>query len=357
MGLINRSIEKWFSRPAEDVEYRTNVIASLLTEYAQTNARDEALRIAATPDAQKSFHTGNFTFIMDEFRRSEVTLQGGFAFCPGGRSGRGQLSCSRGVAVDSPSSAAGSRRPRAGDAIRCAGADVCSGPRPRGRPRSDSGGHAAAAKLPEHAAVTSSAARSSIASCGCSGDRLRRTYLGFLLLLTVGVLFASTWLALFLSKMVTRPLVALAEATQEISRGRLDYRVDVKAGSEIGKLVESFNRMAADLEASRSGIEASRRELADMNAQQEQRTPPHRDHSGERSLRRAVAGRFAAHRSFQRRAAPAVAAGSGPAGRGPDAARSFPADAVLPTWSTCCAKPIAWAAPPARWRPSLPRVN
>ena len=81
--------------------------------------------------------------------------------------------------------------------------------------------------------------------------RLRRTYLGFLLLLTVGVLFASTWLALFLSKMVTRPLVALAEATQEISRGRLDYRVDVKAGSEIGKLVESFNRMAGDLEASR----------------------------------------------------------------------------------------------------------
>ena len=102
--------------------------------------------------------------------------------------------------------------------------------------------------------------------------RLRRTYLGFLLLLTVGVLFASTWLALYLSKMVTRPLVALAEATQEISRGRLDYRVDVHAGSEIGQLVESFNRMAADLETSRGRIEASRRELADMNAQLEQRT-------------------------------------------------------------------------------------
>ena len=75
-GLLNHSIEKWFSRPAEDVQYRTNVIASLLTEYAATNARDEAQRIAATPDAQKSFHTGNFTFVMDEFRRSEITLQG-----------------------------------------------------------------------------------------------------------------------------------------------------------------------------------------------------------------------------------------------------------------------------------------
>ena len=60
--------------------------------------------------------------------------------------------------------------------------------------------------------------------------RLRRTYLGYLLLLTVGVLFASTWLALYLSKMVTRPLLALAEATQEISLGHLDYRVDVQVG-------------------------------------------------------------------------------------------------------------------------------
>ena len=54
-GLMNRSIEKWFSRPAEDVQYRTNTIVSLLTEYAATNARDEAQRIAATPDAQKVF--------------------------------------------------------------------------------------------------------------------------------------------------------------------------------------------------------------------------------------------------------------------------------------------------------------
>ena len=33
-GLLNRSIEKWFSRPTEDVQYHTNLIASLLTEYA-----------------------------------------------------------------------------------------------------------------------------------------------------------------------------------------------------------------------------------------------------------------------------------------------------------------------------------
>src|SRR6266849_4581359 len=79
---------------------------------------------------------------------------------------------------------------------------------------------------------------------------LRRTYMGLLLLLTVLVLFSTTWLALYLAKLVTRPMVALAEATQEISRGRLDYRVEVSAADEIGDLVRSFNRMAEELETS-----------------------------------------------------------------------------------------------------------
>jgi nitrogen fixation/metabolism regulation signal transduction histidine kinase len=100
---------------------------------------------------------------------------------------------------------------------------------------------------------------------------LRRTYMGLLLLLTVLVLFATTWLALFLSKLVTRPVVALAEATQEISRGRLDYRVEIQAADEIGDLVRSFNRMAEDLEASRRQIEASSRDLGVANIALERR--------------------------------------------------------------------------------------
>jgi hypothetical protein len=85
------------------------------------------------------------------------------------------------------------------------------------------------------------------------------------------VLFATTWFALFLSKLVTRPVVALAEATQEISRGRLDYRVEVRAADEIGDLVHSFNRMAEELESSRRQIEASSRDLSAANVALEQR--------------------------------------------------------------------------------------
>src|SRR5260370_27077720 len=97
--------------------------------------------------------------------------------------------------------------------------------------------------------------------------------MGLLLLLTMIVLFVTTWLALFLSKIVTRPLSALAEATQEISRGRLDYRVPVSFADEIGDLVRSFNRMAEDLEGSRRQIEASSRDLSAANAELDQRRP------------------------------------------------------------------------------------
>jgi PAS domain S-box-containing protein len=96
--------------------------------------------------------------------------------------------------------------------------------------------------------------------------------MGQLLLLTVAVLFASTWFALFLSKFVTRPVMALAEATEQIAKGRFDYRIDgVSSKDELGQLVESFNRMAADLESSRRQIEASSHELAEANNALEQR--------------------------------------------------------------------------------------
>src|SRR5581483_10607828 len=100
---------------------------------------------------------------------------------------------------------------------------------------------------------------------------LRRTYLELLLLITIIVLFATIWLALFLSKLVTRPVAALAAATREISRGHLDYRVEIPAMDELGELVASFNRMAAELETSRRAIEASSSQLTGANVELEQR--------------------------------------------------------------------------------------
>ncbi len=270
-GLINRSIEKWFSRPVEEVQYRTNVIVSLLTEYAATNAQVEAQRIASTPDAQKSFQTGNFTLVMDEFRRSEITLQGGFAFAIVDDRAEGSFHAPEAWPLLRHNLPLKRALPGEAKSFEVMGQTYVLGSARVG----PNGQILVAMPLPANYSATLRDVERSQEQYGqlrIQRRRVRRTYMGFLLLLTVAVLFASTWLALYLSKMVTRPLVALAEATHEISRGRLDYRVDVQAGNEIGQLVESFNHMAADLEASRGSIEASRRDLADVNVQLEQRT-------------------------------------------------------------------------------------
>ena len=269
-GLINRSIEKWFSRPVEDVQYHTSMVASLLTEYAAENARVEAERIASSPETKKSFGTNNFTWVMEEFRRSEISLQGGFAFAVADQRAEAsyhapqawQLLHDR-LPLAVPPDAKEKPFDILGKTYVLGRATVA----PNGR-------ILVAMPLPanySNALRDIEQAQQQYDELRKQRRRLRRTYLGYLLLLTVGVLFASTWMALYLSKMVTRPLLALAEATQEISRGRLDTRVDVRAGSEIGQLVDSFNRMAADLETSRANIEASRADMADINVQLEQR--------------------------------------------------------------------------------------
>src|SRR5271166_651449 len=48
-GLLNRSIDKWFSTPVEEVRANTHAMASVLASYAMQNARAEALSIAASP--------------------------------------------------------------------------------------------------------------------------------------------------------------------------------------------------------------------------------------------------------------------------------------------------------------------
>lgn len=83
----------------------------------------------------------------------------------------------------------------------------------------------------------------------------KREILLSLLLITLLLLFATTWVALFLSKRVTVPIQALAKATQQISRGNLDYRITTRAHDELGVLVESFNQMADQLGRSRKQID------------------------------------------------------------------------------------------------------
>ncbi len=80
-------------------------------------------------------------------------------------------------------------------------------------------------------------------------------------LLTILLLFAATWLAIFLSKQVTVPIQALAEATRDVSAGKFDTRVNLQARDELGALVRSFNEMTAQLADNRKQLDDFTRDL------------------------------------------------------------------------------------------------
>ncbi len=270
-GLMNRSIDKWFSRPVEEVREDTAAMASLLSRYAAQNARAEAESIAALPETQHAFSGHkSFSAVVAEFRRRETTLQGGFAVAIED----GNAEASFGAPASWPLLKAKlplqKLTPDSAIHFNWEQTDYILG----SAPASDRGLILVAMPLPQKFSETVKqveASQKRYFELAAQRRQVRRTYMGLLLLLTVLVLFATTWLALFLSKLVTRPVAALAEATQEISRGRLDYRVEVAAADEIGDLVRSFNRMAEELETSRRQIEASSRELGAANIALEQR--------------------------------------------------------------------------------------
>lgn len=271
-GLMNRSIDKWFSRPVEELREDSGEIARQLSAYAAENARSEAASIATLPETERAFATGNFSSVMTTFRRRQETLQGGFALA---------LVDNAAVATFHAPQAWVFLRPQLPSieqwdnraypqSVKLAGREYMLGSARVG----DSGRILVAMPLPtQFSATLRQMERNQRMYFELARQRklVRRTYMGLLLLLTVLVLFAATWFALFLSKLVTRPVAALAEAMQEVSRGHLDYRLDVVARDELGQLVTSFNRMATELESSRRQLETSSRKLSDANVALEQR--------------------------------------------------------------------------------------
>src|SRR5580658_7395615 len=90
-------------------------------------------------------------------------------------------------------------------------------------------------------------------------------------LITLILLFITTCVALFLSKSVTVPIQALAEATREISRGNFDHQIEVQAQDEVGTLVRSFNRMTEQLGEGRRQINEFTRSLEQAIEERERR--------------------------------------------------------------------------------------
>ena len=93
----------------------------------------------------------------------------------------------------------------------------------------------------------------------------------FVAVVTVLILFGATWFGFYVARGITVPIQRLAEGTEAVAKGDLDVKIAVKATDEIGTLVDSFNRMTADLRQSKTRLEEANYSLVQSNAEIDQR--------------------------------------------------------------------------------------
>jgi hypothetical protein len=252
--LMNRSIEKWFSRPIEQLSQNTSQIAKLLTSYAQENAAAEANTLAQDPEIQRAVASGDMPRFDAAMQKHRASLQGGVVVLI--RDGKPFHTWSASPGADAswlmgPAQSTRQTRFVPARAQLGSGAELLVGlPLPQEYTRS-------------LGSVENS--QRGYSELKTQQKQLRSFYMQMLMLLTVLTLFAATWLSLFIARLVTRPVAALAEATEQIRVGHLGYRVQVPAADELAQLVASFNQMAGELEQNRAQIERAGRELADAN--------------------------------------------------------------------------------------------
>jgi two-component system nitrogen regulation sensor histidine kinase NtrY len=288
-GLLNRSMERWFSQPASQLREDSTRVSLELSEYAAANARAEAESLASSPALSHSLQAGNSEALLREIGTHRITLEGGFVvvFRNGTAVGQYQLPQDNGRAITrSWMDAAETDVPQGQEPLTAtvlhaaqrsdvpmlvAGKDeYVLGEASTG----DGGIVVAGLPLPPGLSATVQDIRSGSRDYQVlyrARNRIRSTYLLLLFLLTTLVFFASSWLALFLSKQVTRPVEALADAMDAVAAGHYAHRVRVAATEELGELVLSFNRMAEDLEESRALAETSTTQLSAANRALEER--------------------------------------------------------------------------------------
>jgi len=279
-NLMNRSIDRWFSPNTSQLRDDSTLVVHELAQYVTDNARVEAESIASSgaPDL-------DLPQLQDELSSHRITLSGGFAEIYGKNMrmiagfqappensaasllpwlDEGQHAAA--IPLRGPLSqsllAAAQRSDLA--VLKVAGRDFALGmaATASGKPV------VVALPMPQGLSQTADRIRSGADEYWQlfrSRHSIRTTFFLMLLLITVFVFFSSVWLALFLSKQITRPVEALGNAMDEIAAGKYAHRVEIVSTGEMADLVRAFNHMAADLEASRSLAESSSAQLTAAN--------------------------------------------------------------------------------------------
>ncbi len=316
--LMNRSIDRWFSQPVSQLREDSIRVALELSRYATSNARAEAEALANTPALVRALESDDDPAViaptdfngplLDAIRARRITLQGGFVIVYHEGQPVAQFQIPRldgrivvrpwlndGESSSSPAAEAATTTilkaaqrndepviqigdgqigdGRAGDG-KTPPLEYALGTAAVASPESDNNLVVVGLPMPVGLSSTVAQIRRGAEDYWAIyrvRNGVRRLGFSILLLLTALILFTSSWLALFLSKQITRPVEALADAMDEIAAGHYKHRLSVEATQELGELIRSFNHMAADLEESRTIAESSTSQLSAANITLEER--------------------------------------------------------------------------------------
>jgi two-component system nitrogen regulation sensor histidine kinase NtrY len=100
---------------------------------------------------------------------------------------------------------------------------------------------------------------------------IKMNYLMYMLMVTLLIIFLATWVGFYLAKGITVPIQQLAEGTEKVAQGNLDFHIGTESRDEIGTLVDSFNRMTHDLKLSKAEVERKTLDLERTNVELAQR--------------------------------------------------------------------------------------
>ena len=285
-GLMNRSLDRWFSPNISELRDDSTQVALELGQYVTANARVEAESIAVSGAPDRALPA-----LRNELSARRITLAGGFAVVYD----RDQrlLASFQAPPESSPASLIPwPEEAEQGNAVTLHGplsASLLSAARRSDKPvmkvadqeyalgmAATASGKLVMVALPMPQGLSQPAMRIRSGSAAYwklfhKRNQIRTTLFLILLVITVLAFFSSVWVARFLSNQITRPVEALAVAMAEIATGKYDHRVLLSATGEMGELVRAFNRMAADLDASRQLAETSSAQLTAANQAIEER--------------------------------------------------------------------------------------
>jgi two-component system nitrogen regulation sensor histidine kinase NtrY len=230
--VLNYNLGKWFGGPTEGMRNNLGQIISILRREAQEKAARDAVWLAAQPETAAALETGASAF---------------GALCRQHRINA--------AAIVRPD---GSRVRAFGPAF-----DVSSGARaPILEGARIMGYVVTASDAPSELIAYQRSIENYIAEYDgfvLNRKSARNFYLLLLAAITLFVLFVATWIAVFLARQISTPIIALLQGAEQVRQGNLAYRVQTKATDEFASLVRAFNEMTEELHANSRELERRRR--------------------------------------------------------------------------------------------------